>query len=243
MTAPSKLDGRNFRFAALDVGVREEDRLAVATFAGGAQELGVDLLEYSFDPGAVDLTLVRLGRAPLLAEHVRSLDCLLGNVVEVEAAGAALTAYVRFATGAEPDRLYGLLCDGFALSLSIGAGIEHAERIEDLPRGGGRYRVTRWTLKELSVVIYGADPTAELRLLGRDQTPTDLATRVAPAPGDGARAGLRRALHLDGWDRWAAAAAAPRLAARFGLDEGEFAAALGGEVAAHCSALEARLAL
>lgn len=238
------VDGKTFTVPSPAAGVRPEDRLAPGFYAGGRVPFGRDLVSYSLSPGAVDLSLVRTGRAPLLVEHTRSVDCLLGAVVGAESDGALLRSLVRFARGREADRLYGMLCDGFPLSLSFGARILNAERVGDAPDGGGGvYRVDRWRLTEVSVCVFGREEAAHLRCLGEDEDAAALVARMRAAGHGEPRAAVRRALHLDRWRTWAKVAG-PRLAVGLGLaaDPVPVCDALEAQVAEHCDAIERDLA-
>src|SRR4051812_50144307 len=105
----------------------------MAYFTGRAVRLDEDLLEASLDAGAVDLSLVRSERCPLLAEHRCRLENLLGRVIAVEADGPIMRAVVQFARGPEPDRLWAMLQAGFPLSLSIGGAIPPPRGAEEMP--------------------------------------------------------------------------------------------------------------
>src|SRR3954471_10443661 len=115
-----------FKVPAPIHGVAENDRLAAALWGPGYSTVGPYQVRYSIDPAAVDLRVVRSGRAPLLREHLRSVDCLLGSVVNAWSEGGLMHGVVRFAPGPESDRLWGMLSAGFPLSLSMGARVEHA---------------------------------------------------------------------------------------------------------------------
>jgi hypothetical protein len=222
--------------------VRPEDRLALALFGGGSVRMGRDVLRYSLAAGAVDLSLARTGRCPLLVEHGRCLDGLLGAVVAAETDGVLLRAVVRFARGPEPDRLYDLLAQGFPLSLSLGARILHAERTGDDPDGpGGSYTVTHWLLEELSVVVFGKDAEACLRLPEPGEDAAEMVGRMQVKAGDPARAAVRHVLHLDRWEKWGRLTG-PKLAVELGLETDTICDALEREVAEHCGRLERDLA-
>ena len=192
MSGSIELEGRIFTFPSAAVALDRGDRAALAFVTGGAVRFGDDLIEESLAAGAVDLSLVRAGRCPLLLEHYCRVDSLLGQVVAAEVHRPVMHCIVRFARGPEPGRLWGMLQDGFPLSLSVGALVRHAEEVEGTPGGSRVYRVTRWQLREISVVVHGKDEAAYLRSLGRDQ--------------DGA------AMVVRGWRRPMAGRARPRCA-------------------------------
>src|SRR4051794_34865247 len=160
-----EFEGRRFFAPAMRWGIDASERLALGTFGGGASCFDGQAVAHSVEPGAVDLSLVATGRCPLLIEHCRSLDSLVGQVVTVGPGNGCLKAAVRFARGREADRLWNLLEQNFALSLSIGASVQCAARTPD-----GRYIATRWRLEEISVCVFGKDQSAELRRLSDADT-------------------------------------------------------------------------
>jgi HK97 family phage prohead protease len=242
MSGGITLDGRTFTVPSSTFALAGDERLAVAFFTGAAAVYGSDTLEHVITPGAVDLSLVRTGRAPLLMEHCHALECLIGQVVTAEIEGPLMKCLVRFARGGEADRIWGLLQDGFPLSISLGARIQHAEKIEDYPDGSGAYRATRWQLREISVCTFGKDQDAFVRSLGRDDDAAGMVARMAALDGDAATSAVNAALHLDRWRSWARTAT-PALAEELGADLDATGAALERAVAAHCDRLVRELAL
>jgi hypothetical protein len=234
------IEGRAFTLPSAAVSIERNGRYALAYFTGHAVRLDEDLLETSMDPGAIDLSLVRCGRCPLLAEHSRRLENLLGRVVAVEADGPIMRAIVQFAHGAAPDRLWAMLRDGFPLSLSIGGSIQCAEVTKELPRSPRRYKITQWTLNELSICVYGKDRDAYVRALHTDEDAAQLVRQMQEASDEG-RAAVRAALHLDRWDRWAVPAGL-RMAVRLGIDSAAVCDALVAEVQQQCKQLISDLA-
>jgi hypothetical protein len=239
------VEGRTFTVPSPVAGVRVDERLAIAFYAGGSVRKGRDVIRYSLAPAAVDLSRVRANRAPLLVEHTRSVDALIGATVAAEADGVFLRSLVRFARGREADRLYEMLCSGFALSLSMGCQILAAERTGDDPDGpGGIYVVMRWRLEELSVVVFGREEEAHLRRPDPGEDAAAMLARLRGADaGDPAREAIRHVLHLDRWEAWARLTG-PKLAVELGLeaDPVPVCDALEREVAEHCGRLERDLA-
>ena len=140
--------------------------------------------------------------APLLVEHCRSLDALIGQVVAAELDGPLLRAMVRFAPVPEADRVWTLLQAGFPISLSIGATVQQADVVEE--HDDCRViRCGRWTLSEVSVCVYGRDPAAHLRKLNWDEHAGEIVERMQERAGGAKRAAVEGALHLDRWRKWA----------------------------------------
>ena len=241
MSGSVELEGLSFTLPSSSVSIERDGRYAMAYFTGRAVRLDEDLLEASLDAGAVDLSLVRSGRCPLLAEHRCRLDSLLGQVVTVEVhESATMRAIVRFARGPEPDRFWSMLQDGFPLSLSIGGSIQHATVTEELPGSRRLYRATRWQLTELSLVTFGKDKAAYVRGLHTDEDAAQMIRQMQEA-SDPRREAVRAALHLDRWDRWVIPAGL-RMAAKLGADSGAVCDALVAEVQQQCKQLISDLA-
>lgn len=237
-----EVEGKWFYAPSPAIGVCEDDRLAVAYYSGGITKVHGDWITYSLEPGACDLSAVRTGRAPLLSSHMRCLEALLGMIVSAELQDGVLRSIVRFGPGKEADRLWGMLQAGFPLSLSMGSTILHAESNGEGPDGMASYRVRRWRLEELSVVVWGKDENAHVRLLGADESPAAMVGRMNSTAGDPAKAEAGRALKLDRWRRWAVPAGI-RIADELGTAREELCVALDREVRAQCSALERDFAL
>ena len=216
-----------------------DERIAMAILTGGAVHFGNDIVRDAMVPGACDLSLVRTGRCPLLAEHCRSLDALLGRVVAAEIDGCILRALVEFGPTPEADRLWKLLSAGFPLSLSVGARVVAAEIAEDY--GDHRViQVTRWRLDEISVVVHGKDEAAHVRQLGRDEPAGEMIARMSAAP-DPKRLAIERALHLEKWRKWSIQAGVG-MAEELGVDRDALCDALDERVAAQCERLIGDLA-
>jgi hypothetical protein len=206
--ATFQLRGQTFRLPTLAWGLNDDDpgRRLVAGFAtGDAVRHGRDcVLLDSLEPGAVDLGLVRSGRAPLLLDHVRAFDCFLGALCDAWVEAGALAFVGRLAEGGEADRVWSLLVQGFPLSVSLGSRVVAAEALGPEPDGvGQRCKVTRWELTEASIVVFGKDPAAHLRCLDRSPEARERLAQRAQAAAADARLKVRRALHLDRWLTWA----------------------------------------
>lgn len=243
MSGGIEIRGARFTIPTLVTGVAAAEagqRLALAVgICSGADRRGDDTIAY--EPDGLDLGLLRAGNMPLLIEHRLSLDYLIGGVLDAWQEGAELRALVRFAEGGEAERLWSLLCQGFSLGLSAGFDILDAEEAGPSPYGGRAYRVTRWRLTEVSVVALGQVERAHVRLLGRDESLSEMAARIRPAER-AAKLAVRRRLHLNRWERWAVTAAAT-IAEELGVDHARLGAALAREVARHGEVLERDLAV
>jgi hypothetical protein len=179
----------------------------------------------------VDLGLVRTGRAPLLVEHTRSVDCLLGAVVSAESDGNLLRSLVRFGRG---QRGRPLSEAGGRLPAQLRPGRRDPARDRTATaRTGGAATTTvdRWrSTDSASVVVSAATRQRTSRGSARD----DGRGRDGGAHGGGRagepRAAVRRALHLDAWERWARRTG-PKLGVELGLETDTICDALEREVA------------
>jgi hypothetical protein len=244
--ATFQLRGQSFWLPTLAWGLNDDDlgqRLVAGFATGDAVRHGRDcVLLDSLEPGAVDLGLVRSGRAPLLVDHIRSWDCFLGALADAWVEHGALAFVGRLAEGGEADRVWSLLRQGFPLSVSLGSRVVAAEALGPEPDGvGRRYRVTRWELTEASVVVFGADPAAHLRSLERSPEARERLARQAEAAAADARLRVRQALHLDRWTAWATGAGLA-LAAELGAAPDRVCDLLDEQVRRHAERLQDELA-
>jgi hypothetical protein len=231
-------EGRTFVVPAATVALDRGERLALATVTGNAFEYGGRQIVYDLSPGAVDLSLARSGRCPLLAEHLPHLHALLGSVAGAAVEGDELRCLCRFARTPQADEVWHLLEQGFPLSISAGGLIQHAEQA-----GEGMIHATRWQLVEVSVVVRGRDEAASIRKLEIDEDAAEMVARmnVDDPDGLGRRVALRRKYRLDDWSRWTQTAG-PRLARMLDVGADEATDALGELVREQILELEAGLA-
>ena len=173
--------GQQFRVSASSVGVSDADRCALAVGCCGAAYIGAQWLYYDLSPGACDLSLVEAGRCPLLIEHHAFVANMVGRVVAAEIAGGEMRALVEFGPGDEADRLLAYLRRGWPLSLSFGGSVRHSVPLDDAEDGTPRVMATSWQLREISVVVHGADQAAYLRPLGEGENPAEMADEVEAA--------------------------------------------------------------
>jgi hypothetical protein len=228
--ASFELQGRRFLAPAIQMGVCQdgEDRLIAAVFTGAPTRHGDDVHEASMEPECVDLTFARSGRMPLLWDHFRTLDNLLGGVIAAWLEEGALHIVARLAHGGESDRAWQLLTSGFALNASWGALHSEAEDIGPSPYGGRTYRLTAWELDEISLVLRGNDPNAAIRVLGKPEGFALLARQTSEIAND-ERSDVFRRLKVPEWRGWVAGAAVA-IADELGVPIGRVARALSRQV-------------
>jgi hypothetical protein len=240
VSSACEIEGRTFTLPSSVVALDREARAAVAFITDGAMRFGQDVIEHSMSAGSVDLSLVRHGRCPLLSQHYRTIDSLLGQVIAAEVHGPVMHCIARFARGPEADRLWDMLQDGFPLSLSVGGEIAHAEEVVT-SAGSRAFRVTRWKLEELSVVVFGKDKAAFMRSLGPDEDAATMVAKMNAAGGGASGAGVRNNLHLDEWQRWAVPTGV-MLADKLGVDSAVLCESLSDAVRERCERFVADLA-
>lgn len=108
--------------------------------------------------GEADLARLNSGQAPLLKDHMPTLDSKVGNVVKAWVANGRGHAVVRFSSTPAGDELLARVRSGDVTCVSFGYSIESAERAPDKD-GVPVVRATRWAAKEISFVAIPADPT------------------------------------------------------------------------------------
>jgi len=72
-----------------------DDRLALGYAGPGQHEADGKPLLYDMQPGSIDLALVKAGRCPFLAEHIRTLGTVLGAVVAAVPEGDGLPVWLH----------------------------------------------------------------------------------------------------------------------------------------------------
>jgi hypothetical protein len=129
--------------------------------------------------GIVDEILLASGarlpaQMPLLSDHYRSLDSVLGSVRNIRRDGTQIVGRLHFARHEEAERAWALVRDGHQRDVSVGY---HVNQFVDIPAGETRavngrsftagartLRIsTTWTPKETSLVAIGADAASGIR--------------------------------------------------------------------------------
>ena len=110
------------------------------------------------DPGEVDLARLNNGSAPVLKDHRRDVDSMVGTVVSAQIEGRRGRAVVRLADTAEGRSMLARIEAGEVQSVSVGYAVH------DLNPAGERdgypvFRATKWEAVEISLVAVPADPT------------------------------------------------------------------------------------
>ncbi|NVK19173.1 MAG: phage major capsid protein [Methylocystaceae bacterium] len=148
---------------AADAKVEGGDRLVRLSFSS---ELPV-LREYptgtayevlGHDPGEVDLARLNNGSAPVLKDHRRDVDSMVGTVVSAQLEGRRGRAFVRLADTAEGSSMLSRIQAGEVQSVSVGYAVHELKPARE-HNGYPVFRATKWEAVEISLVAVPADPT------------------------------------------------------------------------------------
>jgi hypothetical protein len=219
----------------------ERERLAKCVFSSGSALADGDVC-VTLDPGGANLSVLNSGYAPLLAEHFRSLDHLLGTVIESWRTDDAFAAVVKFARRPQCDEIFNLLLDGHPIGCSQRYTLVEVEERPPLLNGTVRhFRVLRWKPTEISIVCQGADEGA---LVCAMPDYFELAAEVdkrRAARLEAERAERVASLKGDAWRGWALDGAATNLAERLGIAVEFVRPVLLSEVEQHLAQLEQQM--
>jgi phage head maturation protease len=155
---------------------RESDRSVEAVIASESRVSVLDRETWT----VIDEILLAQGarlsdQLPLLADHDRALDSLVGSVRELRRDGSRIVGRLYFARDDElADRLWRLTADGHVDAVSVGYRVDSAVTIrpgESRTVNGRTYQAdgltlrvsTAWTPKEVSLVTIPADTAARIR--------------------------------------------------------------------------------
>lgn len=108
--------------------------------------------------GEVDLTRLNSGAAPLLKDHMPTLDAKIGTVARAWVEGDRGQAVVRFSEAPAANDILARVRAGDVTCVSVGYAISQALRVGDHD-GHPVVRITRWVPKEISFVAIPADPS------------------------------------------------------------------------------------
>lgn len=148
------------------------------------------------NPGEVDLSRFNSGSAPVLKDHRRDVDSMVGTVVSARIEGRRGRATVRLADTKEGNSMLSRVKAGEVQSVSVGYAV-HELKSAGEENGYPVLRATKWEAVEVSLVAVPADPTvgvgrslpgaspAPLPQSSKDtnmNTPTTTTTQHQPAP-------------------------------------------------------------
>lgn len=138
----------------------KDDRLVKLSFSSEepvlrAFEFGAGWEVLGHAPGEVDMSRLAAGSAPLLKDHRRDLDAMVGPVERAWIEGGKGQALVRFAQTAAGSEMLARVRAGEVQSVSVGYRVIEHTRVDELD-GMPLVRV-RWMPYEISLVAVPAD--------------------------------------------------------------------------------------
>lgn len=168
--APPAVGGQiQRRFATFAPGTYDAATRSVeAIFSTGVRRstwFGFEELEVTAE--ACDISRVALGQVRALDHHNdRAIDAIVGSVPEARFEGANLTGRIVFADTPRGREVEGMVARGELTGVSPGYTIEAMELV-GIVDDRNVWRVTRWTLCEVSFVSVPADANAGVRSAGQ----------------------------------------------------------------------------
>lgn len=128
--------------------------------------------------GEVDLSVLTRAGAPVLKDHINSVDAQVGTVVRAWVENGRGRAILRFGRNGPGEALAARVLGGEVVNISVGYNIE-AAREDGMSEGVPIVRVTRWVPHEISWVAVPADPSVGYR---RSADAAPLTIPVSPVP-------------------------------------------------------------
>jgi len=110
------------------------------------------------DPGEVDLSRLNSGSAPVLKDHRRDVDSMVGTVVSARIEGRRGRAVVRLADTKEGNSMLSRIETGEVQSVSVGYAVQELTPAGE-HKGYPVQRATKWEAVEISLVAVPADPS------------------------------------------------------------------------------------
>lgn len=110
------------------------------------------------DSNEVDLSRLNAGSAPVLKDHRRDVDSMVGTVESAQLEGRRGRAIVRFADTKEGNSMLARVSAGEVQSVSVGYAVHELKPAGEL-EGYPVLRATKWEAVEISLVAVPADPT------------------------------------------------------------------------------------
>lgn len=148
---------------AAEVKVEGEDRTVLLSFSSEIPVLRDTPIGPAFevlghDPSEVDLSRLNSGSAPVLKDHRRDVDSMVGTVVSARIEERRGRAVVRLADTKEGNSMLSRIKAGEVQSVSVGYAV-HELKPAGEHDGYPVLRATKWEAVEVSLVAVPADPT------------------------------------------------------------------------------------
>ncbi|MEQ8965940.1 MAG: Mu-like prophage major head subunit gpT family protein [Azospirillaceae bacterium] len=126
----------------------------------------------------------RFTGGPVLTDHRREVDGVVGSIETARVRDGVLTARLRFRENPAGDDVLGGIADGSLSQVSVGYAVREWEVGADGDRENPQFTATEWAPLELSIVAIGADPAARVRSHEGSSTMADQQTTAAEPGGD-----------------------------------------------------------
>jgi hypothetical protein len=126
--------------------------------------------------GADQIDISRLAGAPLLKDHNRSVDSVIGSVRAPRLDGGILKAEAHFSTTPDVETIWAKVQDGTLRNVSVEAAVSHREKLKEKLDGLPVYLATKWEPEAVALVPVGADRNAAL--MSADFGPDDFRAEV-----------------------------------------------------------------
>ncbi|TKZ20976.1 phage major capsid protein [Shimia litoralis] len=148
---------------AAEVKVEDQGRTVLLSFSSEIPVLrdtpiGTAYEVLGHDPSEVDLSRLNTGSAPVLKDHRRDVDSMVGTVVSARIEGRRGRAVVRLADTKEGNSMLSRIKAGEVQSVSVGYAV-HELKPAGEQDGYPVLRATKWEAVEVSLVAVPADPT------------------------------------------------------------------------------------
>ena len=142
---------------------KNDERTLEVIFSSDAEVdmwYGSEVLEHG--NGNVDLSYMNAQKAPLLIDHrAWDSDNQIGVIESARIDKHKGYAMLRFGKGARADEYYNDVLDGIRSCISVGYEVNEW-RIEEVDSKEPKYIATKWTPREVSLVTFPADDSAEV---------------------------------------------------------------------------------
>lgn len=148
---------------AAEAKIEEGDRLVRLSFSSEIPVLretsaGPAYEVLGHDPSEVELGRLNSGSAPVLKDHRRDVDSMVGTVVSAQLEGRRGRAIVRLADTKEGNSMLSRVRAGEVQSVSVGYAVHELTPDGD-HNGFPVLRATKWEAVEISLVAVPADPS------------------------------------------------------------------------------------
>ena len=151
---------------------------------------------------ACDVSALLTGRAPLLLDHERHTDSVVGVIDGAWIENGVGWAVARFGRSRRAQEVRHDIEDGVLTNCSMGFQILEVEHAEGSTPEFPHHRITRWKPYEISIVAIGADARACVQPTSAEVRLDELLKRKCEERAVDARKRRLNALRPDEWRAW-----------------------------------------